>query len=407
MKKEYFILLFVILITDCTFKNKGISVSKTMHISNNYPQEISNSATIDISNNYPKKEITLQNIAEIEYITLETTDVFLLSENCRISFISDKYIMIWENKGDIFIFHRSGKIFSHFNHKGLSNNEYLEISSIVFDETNEEVFVVDNFMASKYRVLVFSITGKYKRTLNYSEKFNLRAYNFDETSLLVYDEKGLLDNSYHKKPYMIMSKKDGSLVDTFDIELSVRLPYNVNGQISYNGQVVPYNYIIYPRYLAINNGQDIVISDISSDTIFILTKDRFLLPIITFSNYIPSSPLIRLYTNILTENFIVLEQRIFDFKAFDQYKGMPTLLLMYDFKLGLTSEVSFLNNDFPTDSWIPNRINISNKNAAASLIQLPKLFNAYRKNQLKGDLKKTVSNLNEEDNPIVMIVKFK
>jgi len=391
MRKEFLILILAILFLGCNHKTKNISDSNTIHILKNYPQ----------------KEITLQNIAKIEYIALETTDDILLSEQCRISYISDKYIMVWERKGDIFIFHRNGKILYHFNNKGLSNNEYFEIMSVVLDEKNEEIFVVDTYNLAKYRILVFSLTGKYKRTLNYSEEFHLRVYNFDDENLLVYDEKGLFDGSYNRNPYMFLSKKDGSIVATLDITLPVRLPYSLSGQINYNGQSVPLFQVIYPQYLAIKNGQDIVISDVSSDTIYILKNNKELLPILNFSPSVHSlAPFTKLYTNILTENFLVLEQRVIDFQSFDPLKGMPISLLIYEFENSLTSEVKFINNDFPNDSWKPHRINMSNKNMAAGLIQTPKLHDAYRKNQLKGELRKLVATLDEEDNPVIMIVKF-
>ena len=47
---------------------------------------------IDVSKTYPKKEIRLQDIADIEYIPLETTDDVLLDRTV-LSYLSDKYII--------------------------------------------------------------------------------------------------------------------------------------------------------------------------------------------------------------------------------------------------------------------------------------------------------------------------
>lgn len=58
---------------------------------------------IDFSKQYPKKEILLQDIAESEYIPLETTDDVLLGDRLVLSGISDKYILIHEPwRGNIF-----------------------------------------------------------------------------------------------------------------------------------------------------------------------------------------------------------------------------------------------------------------------------------------------------------------
>jgi hypothetical protein len=40
-------------------------------------------------------------------------------------------------------------------------------------------------------------------------------------------------------------------------------------------------------------------------------------------------------------------------------------------------------------------------------MSIPRLKESYENNQLKGELEQLVASLDEEDNPIVMIVKFK
>ncbi|MDR1369718.1 MAG: 6-bladed beta-propeller [Dysgonamonadaceae bacterium] len=83
---------------------------------------------IDISKKYQKKDIVLQDIADIEYIPLETTDDVLLGNRPILSCVSDKYILVHETiRGDIFVFDRTGKIISHFNRKGQSGMEYTWI----------------------------------------------------------------------------------------------------------------------------------------------------------------------------------------------------------------------------------------------------------------------------------------
>ena len=47
------------------------------------------------------------------------------------------------------------------------------------------------------------------------------------------------------------------------------------------------------------------------------------------------------------------------------------------------------------------------KNMFADLWQVPRLKMVYEEKQLKGELEKLVSMLDVEDNPIVMICKFK
>ena len=43
----------------------------------------------------------------------------------------------------------------------------------------------------------------------------------------------------------------------------------------------------------------------------------------------------------------------------------------------------------------------------ANLIQPSSIINAYKKKQLKGNVEKFIKTLNEDDNPVVRIIKFK
>jgi len=363
---------------------------------------------IDILNSYPQKDISIKNVADIEYVALETTDDVLLGERCILSYVSDNYIVVWEEMGNVFVFGKNGKIITHFNHRGQGSWEYLSITSLVFDEKNEEIFVAN--MRSTYQIQVYSLIGRHKRTLNYPKGLELKIFDFDDETLLVYDEKGLvpgrdIQDTYSKNPYMFLSKKDGSIVSTLDITLPVRLPYSVNGEIEINGQSTRLFQNIYPRIFAIRNGQDFVISDVSSDTIYMLTKKE-LSPLINRSPSVHSSSLVKtLNATLLTDNFILLSLRLFDFNEKNNYSTI--ISFMHEFESGLTSETRFLNDDFPNGTWNPERVNSQQKNIAAGLIQVPSLYEAYKGKQLKGDLEKLFATLKDDDNPIIVIAKFK
>jgi len=125
--------------------------------------------SIDLSISYPHKEIHLQNIADIEYVALETTDDILLDETFRLSSISDKYIVGWQNKTkEVFIYNRNGKNVAKINQFGQSGAEYTSMDDIMFDEQNEEIFVVERSEIG--RIQVYTLNGVYKRTLNYSKE---------------------------------------------------------------------------------------------------------------------------------------------------------------------------------------------------------------------------------------------
>lgn len=173
-----------------------------------------NLPVIDFSKNYPEQKIRLQDIAETKYVPLETSDDILLSEHAKLTSVSDKYIVVYEPlRGDIFIFDSKGNIYSHFNHKGSSGQEYAWIRGLIFDEKNEEIFVTST------SIQVYSIKGEHKRTLKVNTLLKeMSVYNFDDQSLLAYEDINvdpIYKGKINERPYSLISKKDGSLYYCF------------------------------------------------------------------------------------------------------------------------------------------------------------------------------------------------
>ena len=275
------------------------------------------------------------------------------------------------------------------------------------DEKNEEIFIAD--FATTHRILVYSLTGEYKRTLKYAEDLGLTVYNFDDETLLVYDENGLRQNEYREDPYMLISKKDGSIVSCLDITMPVR--YSKRGNYSFtdeNGEMMTGSIqFSFPnnRYY----GQDFVIADNSSDTIYMLTKNKALTPrIVRTPSVHASEPRTVWGTNLITEKFITLEKITLDFELFRRSQSVSSTSLIYEFEAGEIYEISFVNDEFPTRNVsLDSDANTPAKNVFAGLIQASRLVGAYEEKQLKGELEKLVSTLDGDDNSVVMIVKFK
>ena len=85
--------------------------------------------TVDVSKSYPKKELILQDLFDIEYVPLETTDEFVTAGNVR---VVDKDLIITKNNGrtdgDIFLFDRvTGKGIRKINRLGQGGEEYNNI----------------------------------------------------------------------------------------------------------------------------------------------------------------------------------------------------------------------------------------------------------------------------------------
>lgn len=81
-------------------------------------QEKEDLIVVDVSKDYPKKELILQDLFDVEYIPLETTDEFVTLGWLQ---AIGKDVMIirnmWAVDGDIFIYDRKGKAIRHINRK--------------------------------------------------------------------------------------------------------------------------------------------------------------------------------------------------------------------------------------------------------------------------------------------------
>ena len=62
---------------------------------------------LDLTKDYPKMELDINDIAEAEYIPLETTDESVIALGAFLN-ISDKYIIMADPLGPVFIFDRKG-----------------------------------------------------------------------------------------------------------------------------------------------------------------------------------------------------------------------------------------------------------------------------------------------------------
>ena len=355
----------------------------------------------DISKNYPKSNKTDADfIAEIEYVPLETNKDVLVDRYSRLHYISENYIMVTERgKGDILVFDRKGKIVVNLSRKGRGPEEYSAMSNVVIDEKNEEIFVFDNIGTG--RVVVYSISnGEYLRSLRYPAEYHLTAYNFDDEAMLVYDRKGLNDNSnsYSKNPYMLMSKKDGSIISVINIHLSVRYAVRVteqftdsSGQRWEQGQ----NFSLPNRR---HDGQDFIIADVSSDTIYRLTKNRNLIPFIVRTPSVHATePHLVCTPTLITDKYIFLHVTTLDYVSLLKAKVPPAKSLIYEFETGEINSTGYKGSD----------TNILEKNIDARMLDMTILKDAYEANHLPEDLAKLVETLDEEDNPAIMIRKLK
>jgi len=357
-----------------------------------------NLPVIDFSKNYPTKDIRLQDIADTEYIPLETTSDILLSDNAELSFVSDNYILVCEPLlGDIFVFNRTGKIYAHFNHKGQSGQEYPWIRYAIFDERNEEIFVCNQ------SIQVYSLKGKYKRTLKINtQKYESTVYNFDDNALLVYDDLNIdpgLKFNPKRKPYRLMSKKDGSLISVLNIDLPKRYSTRIAKIEKSSWRPIQ---MYFPSN--VHYGHDFMIADISSDTLYMLTQNKKITPLLVRKPSVHASEPRKVWTTLLTtDKFMIIGAVVLDFNS----KGGKFPAWIYEFKTGKIYKEDISDSESERGIWRIISSPATAKNMTAQLVQAPSIINTYKRKQLNGKVEKFIKTLREDDNPVLRIIKFK
>lgn len=361
--------------------------------------------TIDTNKKYPFKEFILNDLADITYISIETNNDVLINNGINaLSHFSDKYIIIVNYKSyDCYIFDRNGKIINFFNHKGQGPNEYLNITGITVDETRREIYIVDH--PQKNRIMVYSFDGDFIRKLSLPAKTTIGTiHNFDNETLLCEDNNHRNGN---KKPYFLISKQNGHIINELDIifnkeRISPRF-YQKTGEKGVMAIAYGYNPII--RF-----NEDFIIGDISHDTIYQYSKNKTLTPILVKTPSIYSQdPQIMVIPEFKTPKLFFLERTERKFN-FEEKKGFEREKIVYDYNSGFFYKYVLKNKDYPNQNFYLNSGGYAyraEKNTLCQFIPAEELIEANDNGELHGPLKEITKTLKIDDNPVLMIIKFK
>jgi hypothetical protein len=360
--------------------------------------------TVDVITSYPKKELILQDFVDVEYIALETTDTFL-SQGFLQAVGKDIILGInYINDGDIFIFDRNGKGLKKINRKGQGAEEYTNILRITLDETKREMFVNNS---SARRILVYDLDGNFKRSFKHKEGTRYDyIYNFDRENLICHDSFFSNDGESNKQSFMIISKLDGSITKEIEISYKEKILTALIEKDETNGMTwastPSTDYPIIPYF---NNW---ILIEPSSDTLYRYSSDHIMTPFIVRTPPVQSmDPNVFLFLSILTDHYYFMEvvKKEWDFGTQD---GYPRTNLMYDIQENTLFQYTVYNGDYSDKREVfMNSKPVNNEIATWQLLQAHQLIEAYKKGQLKGKLNEIASGLNEESNPVIMLLKHK
>lgn len=362
-------------------------------------EEKTNVITVDVTTTYPKKELVLQDLMDVEYIPLETNDEFITQGS--VMTIGEKYILVknWSHDGNIFVFDRkTGKGIRKINRKGQGDGEYSFINGIILDEDNNEMFVN---CASTKKIYVYDLSGNFKRDFKHVEGGEyLEVFNYDKNNLICYDmslyykegQPREENRSYH----LIISKQDGSVTQKIYIPFDV-----IKTPVVQKGGAVAMTSI---RYI-IPYRKEWLLVETSSDTIYNYVPEKNQLnPFLIKS---PTRDLeILLTMGVVTDRYCFMHTVKKDFD-FTTGRGFLITDLMYDKQENAVFEANVLNGDFVEKQNVDMLSDPMNGDEIVAIQPLAanKIVDAYKNDGLKGKLKEIAAGLDEESNPVIMLVK--
>ena len=347
---------------------------------------------INVSRSYPVKEINLAEIAKIEFLQLEMHDDFLLRGNPRV--ITDNKIIFGESNGDIFIFLRDGKPLSRFNRRGGGAEEYATLRGLIYDEKSDEIFVL-----APNRIMVYSLTGEFKRTIPLLEESSIFAggfVNFNSKLLLLYDY-----NNAYPAPFSLISKKDGSVVETVNMPNGNKIDSRVTreSQGAFFHFFPPMHHIIW-----YNDG--FLLNSYATDTLFFLSQSKELSPFLVRTPELHSNPIVTLSGFIETGNYQFFQTT----RLRIENEILPQTFLMRNKTTGSIYRQRIVFDDFRgREVTISHATIATTQNSRLGLISLDltELQDANDEGRLSGRLREIVENSEEDGNNVFMLLHFK
>ena len=352
--------------------------------------------SVDVTASYPEKELILQDIMDVEYVPLETTDEFIT--HGIVEAVGEEFLLVRNrNDGNIFVFDRkTGKGLRKINRLGQGAEEYSGISGIILDEDNNELFVVDYTK----NILAYDLSGNFKRSFKFADNsYYDDVFDYDREHLITYKKYYGTPEENRQAGHILFSKQDGSVTREIPIPFKeMKTPVVMKDELV----VTPEFHMTFPAK------DHWVLVNTSSDTVYNYLPKGNLTPSIVRTPSIQSMEVeVFLFPTIITDRYYFMRtmKKELNYKTF---KGFPGTDLVYDKQEKAIFNYTICNADYSNKKQVSFFSKPKNQEIPVSLsLEASDLTEAYEKGQLKGRLKEIAATLDEEANPVIMLIKHK
>lgn len=378
--------------------------------------------TVDVSQDYPKEEVRLNEIAELKYISLETTDSSLISDYASVIYAGPDFVILQpdgRNNADILIFDGSGKIKSKVHYFGQGPDEISYYPSYYYNKEEQALYI---FSSRLKKGLVFNLDGTLKG--HYDEhvfasdalaNFDGRWFFYDTSNVGLFKLQGSMEGldmgSLKKRtdggggtsfalkeldPVTYLEK------DSVNMFFSDRMLTSImligDGAISIRKYAV--NYLLYHK-------EGIVVNEPFADTVFLVNKKMERLPLIVRTPSIKNEKRERILSmDRITPSYLYMGTS--DISGEKPFMYEKNVSLMYDF-----ANKKMIQPEYVLDDFEGYKSNLSVGSPYSSgeycwtMLQSFDLMDALEEGKLSGPLKTVAEGLKNEDNPVLLLMKMK
>lgn len=381
---------------------------------------------IDLNKEYPAKRIDIHELADIEYIPLETTENSLISQGGVPRTIGDSSIVVFDIvQRCFFFFDRNGHFLFSVNRFGQGAEEYYMAMAFAVDFANHELFVYEH---SPQRIQVYSFSGEFKRklgALNTSKAEFRMIYEYDENFLIAFNDSywPSPNDKYRREadltPYYLIDKQTGEM-RSVDTRLTLQQPVHRVFKMG-KGKAGYYNMpegISFPRML--KNGSEFLLFNNALDTLFSSMNNKLIPIAVRTPSALTMAPPVLIAPLFFNDDYFIYRKIPMDYelakeKGFDE-RGYPAYILyrktneiyqlqLYDSLLDPETNIE----GYPIWTAFPNNgyFSMYSENMATAHYRATFLLEYLEKGTLRGKLKEVASQLKEDDNYITIIYNFK
>ncbi len=337
-------------------------------------------------------------IDDIKYLPLETTENNLLGHITKL-IISNDHIHVRDNR-NLHLFSMDGSYVARIGDAGRGPGQYQFIKDFCVDNNSQEVFILDI-----NAIKVHDFLGNYKYEI--TARTNHWQIELVNDNFLIYNENSSGNTEYSYE----LINKNGDVIEQFPNKYK----FDPNGIFVFNQETINYYF-----------NAKLHCREVHSDTVFIFKDNSFLPKYILHQGSGRISPEIRSnamylfestdYINIThifeTDSYLFLSyfwKKIGYYIIMDKYNGEKSI---FDSRIGLTNDIDGGPNFKPELYFTRNQteylVTWMNAFELIAHVESETFKNSTPKYpEKKKQLEELAASLDENDNPVLMLVKLK